>query len=64
MVDVPRDLLEQIAQLEKLLTVETTKLCEIVDHFVKELEKGEFYNVHHHFIILNRWYSLYLNRTV
>ncbi|KAK9382850.1 hexokinase-domain-containing protein [Kockiozyma suomiensis] len=40
MVDVPRDLLEQIAQLEKLLTVETTKLCEIVDHFVKELEKG------------------------
>ncbi|KAK7203923.1 hexokinase-domain-containing protein [Myxozyma melibiosi] len=40
MIDVPRDLLEQIAQLEKLLTVDTAKLNEIVDHFVKELEKG------------------------
>uniref|UniRef100_A0A060T772 Phosphotransferase n=1 Tax=Blastobotrys adeninivorans TaxID=409370 RepID=A0A060T772_BLAAD len=40
MADVPRDLLEQIAQLEKLFTVDGAKLKEITDHFVKELEKG------------------------
>lgn len=40
MADVPRDLLEQIAQLERLFTVDTAKLKAITDHFVKELEKG------------------------
>ncbi|KAK9333261.1 hexokinase-domain-containing protein [Lipomyces starkeyi] len=40
MADVPRDLLEQISQLETLFTVDTQKLNTIVDHFIKELEKG------------------------
>lgn len=40
MTDVPRDLLEQITQLENLFTVDTKKMKEITDHFVKELEKG------------------------
>lgn len=40
MADVPRDLLEQIAQLERLFTVDTAKLKAITSHFVKELEKG------------------------
>lgn len=40
MADVPRDLLEQIAQFEQLLTVDQKKLKEITDHFVSELSKG------------------------
>lgn len=40
MTDVPRDLLEQIAQLERLFTVDTAKLKEITAHFVSELDKG------------------------
>ncbi|KAK9472499.1 hexokinase-domain-containing protein [Dipodascopsis tothii] len=40
MMDVPRDLLEQIAHLEKIFTVDTAKLKAIVKHFVSELEKG------------------------
>jgi hexokinase len=40
MADMPRDLLEQIAQLEMLFTVDATKLKEITDHFVTELAKG------------------------
>ncbi|KAK9476606.1 hexokinase-domain-containing protein [Lipomyces japonicus] len=40
LADVPRDLLEQISQLEKLFTVDTQKLKAIVAHFVSELEKG------------------------
>lgn len=40
MADVPRDLLDQIAQLEKIFSVDKKKLKEITDHFVKELEKG------------------------
>ncbi|KAL2011910.1 hypothetical protein VTN00DRAFT_4628 [Thermoascus crustaceus] len=40
MADVPKDLLQQIKELEDLFTVDTVKLKQIVDHFVKELEKG------------------------
>lgn len=40
MADVPKDLLEQIKELEELFTVDGPKLKEIVNHFVKELEKG------------------------
>lgn len=40
MADVPKDLLEQIQRLEQLFTVDTAKLKEVSDHFVKELEKG------------------------
>lgn len=40
MADVPQDLLQQIKELEELFTVDTAKLKQIVDHFVKELEKG------------------------
>ncbi|KAK9466774.1 hexokinase-domain-containing protein [Lipomyces arxii] len=40
MADVPRDLLEQIAQLEMLFTVDTAKLKAVAEHFKKELEKG------------------------
>lgn len=41
MADVPDDLLEQIRQLEKIFTVDTAKLKEVVNHFVKELDKGK-----------------------
>lgn len=37
---VPKDLLEQIADLEKLFTVGTDKLNSITDRFVSELTKG------------------------
>lgn len=40
MADVPKDLLEQIKELERLLTVDQAKLKEITERFVKELEKG------------------------
>lgn len=40
MADVPKDLLEEIANLEKLFTVDAKKLKEITDHFVGELTKG------------------------
>ena len=40
MADMPRDLKEQIDKLEELFVVPTSKLKEITDHFVKELEKG------------------------
>jgi hexokinase len=39
---VPGDLLEQIADLEKLFTVSREKLIAITDRFVTELEKGMF----------------------
>ncbi|KAI9369285.1 hexokinase-domain-containing protein [Aspergillus egyptiacus] len=38
--DVPQDLLEQIKYFEEIFTVDRTKLKQVVDHFVKELEKG------------------------
>ena len=40
MADVPKDLLEQIKELEDLFTVDQAKLKEVVNHFVKELDKG------------------------
>ena len=39
---MPKDLLEQIKELERLFTVECSKLKEVMNHFVKELEKGKF----------------------
>ena len=47
MADVPKDLLEQIKELEALFTVDQKKLKEITDHFVKELEKGRFFTANH-----------------
>ena len=41
MADVPDDLLEQIKYLEKIFTVDQSKLKEVTDHFVKELAKGK-----------------------
>lgn len=38
--DVPRNLRDQIAQLETLFTVDSIKLKEICEHFVCELDKG------------------------
>lgn len=38
---VPNDLLEQIAELEKLFIVSTEKLITISDKFVAELDKGK-----------------------
>lgn len=46
MADVPKDLLEQIKELERLFTVDTTKLKEVMSHFVKELEKGKSDHLH------------------
>lgn len=40
MADVPRDLLQQISELEKLLTVDADTLKQVTDHFVNELAKG------------------------
>jgi hypothetical protein len=37
---VPKDLLEQIADLEKSFTVPAEKLRTIVERFAKELDKG------------------------
>ena len=41
MADVPKDLLDQIKELERLFTVDQNKLREVTDRFVKELEKGK-----------------------
>ncbi|KAL5332594.1 hexokinase-domain-containing protein [Aspergillus crustosus] len=38
--DLPQDLLEQIKHYEEVFTVDTASLKKIVNHFVKELEKG------------------------
>lgn len=40
MANVPKDLLQTIKRLEDVFTVPASKLKEISDHFVKELEKG------------------------
>jgi hexokinase len=42
MAEVPKDLQNQIKEFEDLFTVDCTKLKQIVDHFVHELEKGQF----------------------
>lgn len=41
MADVPKDLLDQIKELERLFSVDQAKLKELTEHFVKELEKGK-----------------------
>lgn len=43
MADVPKDLMQEIKRLEQMFTVDTAKLKEITDHFVKELEKGMYH---------------------
>ncbi len=40
MVDVPKNLMQEIAKLEALFTVDAPKLKAITDHFVTELTKG------------------------
>lgn len=40
MANVPKNLLEEIANLENLFIVSPQKLKEITDHFIGELEKG------------------------
>ncbi|GFF43660.1 hexokinase [Aspergillus udagawae] len=40
MADVPQNLLQQIKDFEDMFTVGAAKLKQVVDHFVKELEKG------------------------
>lgn len=40
MADVPKSLAAEIKSLEEQLTVGSSKLKAITDHFVKELEKG------------------------
>lgn len=42
MHDLPQNLLEPIKEFEELFTVDCAKLKQVVDHFVKELEKGKF----------------------
>lgn len=41
MSDLPQDLLQEIKHLEEIFTVDSTKLKQVADHFVKELEKGK-----------------------
>ncbi|KAI9045091.1 putative hexokinase Kxk [Aspergillus affinis] len=38
--ELPQNLLQQIKELEDIFTVDTARLKQVVDHFVKELEKG------------------------
>lgn len=38
---MPQNLLEQVKHFEMIFTVDTAKLKEVSDHFVKELEKGK-----------------------
>lgn len=40
MADVPKNLLEEIANLENIFTVDAAKLKQITDHFVNELKAG------------------------
>ncbi|KAI9833101.1 MAG: hexokinase A [Phylliscum demangeonii] len=40
MVDVPKRLMQQINELERLFVVDTEKLRQITSHFVSELERG------------------------
>lgn len=41
LADAPKDLLNEIKQLEDQFTIDTAKLKEITNHFVNELTKGE-----------------------
>lgn len=38
---MPQDLLAEIKHFEEIFTVDTAKLKQVSDHFVKELEKGK-----------------------
>lgn len=40
LADVPQNLLDEIKHFEQIFTVDTAKLKQVSDHFVKELEKG------------------------
>ena len=40
MMEVPKEVHEQIKSLEKVFTIDGAKLKEITNHFIKELEKG------------------------
>ena len=42
MADVPQNLLQQIKDFEEQFTVDRSTLKKIVDHFIKELEKGMY----------------------
>lgn len=42
MNDLPQNLLKEIKHFEDVFTVDTKKLKEVVEHFIKELEKGNF----------------------
>lgn len=44
MADLPQNLQEQIKEFEQTFTVDTAVLKKVVDHFVKELEKGVYYS--------------------
>jgi len=41
MHDVPNDLMKHIHELEKMFTIDTTKLHEVVSVFQEELVKGK-----------------------
>jgi hexokinase len=43
MQELPQNLLGPIKDFEKAFTVDGAKLKEIVNHFVKELEKGTWF---------------------
>lgn len=45
MSDVPQNLLQQIKEFEDLFTVDQAKLKQVSDHFVKELEKGMYFDL-------------------
>lgn len=40
LADVPQNLLDEVKHFEQIFTVDTAKLKQVSDHFVKELEKG------------------------
>lgn len=40
--ELPQNLAHQIEEYENIFTVDTVTLKKVVDHFVKELEKGAF----------------------
>lgn len=42
--DVPKDLLAQINELERIFTVDREKLKQITNHFVSELDRGAVLN--------------------
>lgn len=64
MLEVPQDLLHQIKEYEDVFTVNTDTLKKVVDHFVKELEKGELrfiFFLYPHIPLINATKTLYAN---